>query len=181
MKSIGHFSLERSLVKKLTEEAPSVQVLFYSLVSHSFTYRIAVRKPDNSVEVWGEGSRPWSQRTIAETTKLSINTVRRGLNRLKKLGLIKLAISKLGTVVQIINFYRYRKQGTGVWHTPPFSTGREELTRGSDSRCATSDHYRKSIKEDHKKLTNSISATARNWMENLGVGTISPGLAALLG
>lgn len=172
----GYFSMDRRTVALLVDEPRSVHVLFHVLVTQAFTYRIAVRDPEqNGVVLYGEGARPWGQRELAAVARMSVNTVRRGLRRLQTLKLLKFATSKLGTIVQILNFFRHRRPATGV----QFETGREML-HGGDPRSATIDPYRGVLKKDLKTLTSSISATTRQWMERLGITEISEGLAAAL-
>lgn len=131
MKAIGYFSLDRKTVELLASEAPSVSKLFQTIVSQAFTYRIAIRQIQGGVALYKEGSRPWGQYELARAANLSINTVRRGLWRLSRLKLIDYAASKLGTIVQVLNFFRYRRQATGV-----------DMTRRGDQRVSKIDNYR---------------------------------------
>lgn len=136
--SKGYVVIERKTIALLQNEAPSVGRVFQTLLAQSFIRPIGVRMEDNTYEIWNEGSRPWSQRLLAEAANVSINTLRKALHRLKKIGLIRFVATKLGTVVQVLRFFQYLRRNknadTGV--------SASQLPRPGDTRSSPNDHYR---------------------------------------
>ena len=148
-KPSGYFSMDRKTVALLVNEAPSVSKLFQVITSQAFTRQIGVRQVGGGVQIFGEGSRPWGQYELARAAGLSINTIRRGLWRLSRLKLIRYAASKLGTIVEVLNYFRYKRPATGV-HDQPF------LTPRGDQRRSKVDTYRGVLKKDLKIITSIV-------------------------
>lgn len=163
----GYFSMDRRTVAMLNGETPSVSKLFQVIVSQAFSHRIGVRQTCGGVRLYKEGCRPWGQYELARIANLSINTVRRGLWRLSRLGLIEYAASKLGTIIEVLNFFRYKRPATGVHHDSPV------LTRPSDQRLSTVDTYRGVLKKDPTVIQRSVDVPpppAEKFLGKAGAG-----------
>jgi hypothetical protein len=163
--SSGYFAMERQTQALLIKEHRSVQVLFNVIVSQSFCRDIAVRLPDqNAVEVWGAGTRPWGLRGLAETANMAINTVRAGLKRLARLGLIRFRANTLGTVVQVLKFFNYRRRNENIdrdqpaqqpkWGPPP------NVTQSGDTRVSTTAPYRSPSTTSYNILESIVAVAA---------------------
>jgi DNA-binding transcriptional regulator YhcF (GntR family) len=115
--SKGYYTVEREVEGQLTREIPSVRAVFHVLVSQAFTRPIPVfQNADRQgpVTMWEAGSRPWGQRGLAEAAGLSVPTIRRAIKRLQQLGLIHYVTSKLGTMIQVLRFWNYRRKNPNL-------------------------------------------------------------------
>lgn len=155
---VGYITKDRQTIALLLNETASVGRLFDVLVSQAFTRTIMVRLPNNTYQEWDPGARPWSLRQLAKTAMLSINTVVKGLRRLVKLGLIRKVSSKLGTVIQALNFFQYRRKNHNIGETPPFSKG--VMPQRGDTRLAKSDHYRIALNKILDKQASIVDVAA---------------------
>jgi hypothetical protein len=116
----GYFSVDRKTQARLVYERPSTQVLFTVLVSQALTHRIWVDLPGRQHgEIWNEGTRTWGLRGLAVAARMSVATVRRGIARLESMGLIRKVSNKLGTVIQVLRFYQYRRRNSNACDERP--------------------------------------------------------------
>lgn len=141
----GYISKDRETVALLARERFSVRALFDVIVSQAFTTKMAVPQPCGSgVRMWDEGTRYYSLRNLARDAGMSVNTVQYGLKRLKALNLIERISNRLGTVIQALKFWQYRRKNENVERQPFFShrgdTGRSQTDK---YRCLPNDHLSK--------------------------------------
>lgn len=134
--SQGYFVNERETLALLIKENCSVGRVFEVVVAQAFTRPHALVDASGLYKIWEPGSRAWSLRQLAATCNLAVNTVVRALKRLERIGLIKRVASKLGTVIQALKFYQYRRKNPNMGETPP------PMTRSGDTGVSTVDHYR---------------------------------------
>lgn len=154
----GYITLDKVTLKILEPEPANLTKVLITITSNAFTRPIPVRQPDNRWMIWGEGSRPWSLRDLAAKCNMAINTLQKCLYRLQKLGLIRRVSNKLGTVIQAIRFYQYRRMNPHV--DPPFDKGHcaqaTPITHMGDTPMSEINHYRSGIKLDSTKLTSYV-------------------------
>lgn len=160
--SLGYVTVDRKTIAVLMYENRSVHTLFQAIVSQALINPIWLRQPDsNAGLIYPAGSRPWGQRGLAKTARMSINTLRRGLNRLEKMGLIKKVVNKLGTVIQVLNYDRFRRK-----HKPPIDP---PMTPWGDTRVATSDPFKSSLTQ-FSNISSYVdvqkpSESSENWVK----------------
>lgn len=148
----GYITKDRATIALLSTERFSTRCLFEVIVSQAFTRPIPVRNEKGLYAIWGPGSRPWSLRQLAETAGMSVTTVRYGLRRLNKIGLIRYVATKLGTIVQALRFWQYKRKNPHF--DPPFEA--EPSTHRGDTHVASSKHYRSDSKLISSKLRSSV-------------------------
>jgi DNA-binding transcriptional regulator YhcF (GntR family) len=137
--------MERRTIALLVHERPSVRSLFDVVASQAFCKRIWIRSPGQiGVEIWNEGSRPWALRTLAKIAGLSVNTVRYGLMRLAKLGLIRKVANRFGTVVQVLRFFQFKRKNRNADEDliANQADGAMAMTHRGDTRVSKTDHHR---------------------------------------
>lgn len=154
--SKGYFSKDRATMALLVQELPSVNKVFDTIVSQAFVSKNLLVNEKGEYVMWGEGTRAWSLRKLAEAAYLSVNTVQYALSRLRKLGLIRRVSNKLGTVIQALRFYQYRRHNPNVGLEVPFDKGHTSLTQELDTRVSETDHYRCDLKVNNTKISSSV-------------------------
>lgn len=141
-RSKGYISIDRETLALLAGERASVSKVFHTIVSQAFTYKIPVRQADGTFMEWGAGTRPWSLRGLAAACNVAVNTLYHALKRLAKLNLIRRISTTLGSVVQALRFYQYRKDNPNVGKQLAFDNGPTQLTTRVDTRVSKTDNYR---------------------------------------
>lgn len=154
--SKGYYTVERQTLAVLIEERRSVQSLFNVLVSQAFSYRIAVRLPlpNDPVQIWNEGSRTWGLRGLSKTARMSVPTLRRALARLCELGFIRKVSNKLGTVVQVLRFFQYKRRNQNADEDRPANA---QLTHPGFTPVKTTNPYRSSLPILQRSLTSYVA------------------------
>lgn len=152
----GYITKDRATVGILSQERFSVDRLLDVLVCQAFTRSIPVRQENGTYMIWGEGSRPWSLRQLASAAGMSVNTVQYGLKRLSRLGLIRRVSNSLGTVVQVVRFYQYRRMNPHVGETPSFDKGHSSFSHQGNTGVQRNDNYRSDPSLLNRSLSNIV-------------------------
>lgn len=165
----GYFSMERKTMALLAEEAPSVAKLFYVIVSQAHTYCSPIKiAPERNArtQLWEAGSRGWSLRDLAAAAHLSVPTIRRGLQRLRALKLVHWVSGKLGTVIQVLRFFEFRRRNPNADRDAPALTRRPGTPREksfnykgdptSSSKTTESIHVSEAARLSVKRLIGSL-------------------------
>lgn len=156
--SQGYISKDRATIGLLAQERHSTRSLFDVIISQAFTRQILVRQEDKTFAMWGEGTRPWGLRELAAAAGMCVNTVQYGLYRLAKIGLIRRVSNKLGTIIQALKFYQYRRKNPNVGVTPLF-------THPGDTRASQNNTYRRDSLVDPKIISKSSNVNCEKTVE----------------
>lgn len=158
---LGSFSTDRTILAQFISERSNVLKLFQVLVSQAFSRSIPIMDQTGKTRTfftWEAGSRPWSIKKLRDASGMGEHSVRYCLARLEKMGLIKRMVSNKGTIIQVLNYYRFKRESNCGVGAP--------LTRLGYKRIAGREHNTLSLKENSLNSTSLIAArapVARGW------------------